>query len=233
MNVSGVSAPEPTVSRNPVAVVLLGMLGGYLAASILVVLWVELFGKGGVGPSLASSVGLWVGFVGSTAYEARSQQENVRELVQLRARWVPDLAVGGVGGVALQLGVIPVVYVLLEPVTGPLEVEGAAQNLTKDVAGLQWIAALLIIGVGAPIAEEIFFRGLVRRLIQERWGIAAGVIGSSAFFAATHFQLVQFPGLLVAGLAFAGLAATTGRLGPSIICHIAFNLTTLVQLMAR
>ena len=142
-------------------------------------------------------------------------------------------SVGGVGGVALQLGVIPVVYVLLEPVTGPLEVEGAAQNLTKDVAGLQWIAAVLIIGVGAPIAEEIFFRGLVRRLIQERWGIAAGVIGSSAFFAATHFQLVQFPGLLVAGLAFAGLAATTGRLGPSIICHIAFNLTTLVQLMAR
>lgn len=220
------------VSRSPVAVIVLGMLGGYAASALQVGAWVGIFGTGGVGPSLASSVGLWVGFLSATAYEARTRGLAVPNLVEFRSRPAFDVPVGIVAGVALQLAFVPALYWLITRVAGPLDVERAARDLTKEVVGAQWIAVVVIVGFGAPIVEEIFFRGLLRRLIGERLGMVAGILGSSTIFAATHFQLVQFPGLLLAGATFAVLAARTSCLGPAIACHIAFNVTTLVQLMS-
>lgn len=222
----------PSVSRSPVAVIVLGMLGGYLVSALVVGAWVGIFGTGGVGPSLASSVGLWFGFLVATVYEARSRSLSVPELVELCSRPAFDVPVGIVTGAALQLGFVPALYWLITHVTGPLDVERAAKDLTKDVAGWQWVALVAVVGLGAPIVEEIFFRGLARRLIGERLGSLAAILVSSTIFAATHFQLVQFPGLLLVGLTFAWLAARTSRLGPAIACHIAFNVTALVQLMA-
>lgn len=222
----------PSVSRSPVAVVVLGMVGGYPVSLLLIGAWVGIFGAGGVGPSLASSVGLWFGFLVATVYEARSRSLSVPELVELCSRPAFDVPVGIVTGAALQLGFVPALYWLITHVTGPLDVERAAKDLTKDVAGWQWVALVAVVGLGAPIVEEIFFRGLARRLIGERLGSLAAILVSSTIFAATHFQLVQFPGLLLVGLTFAWLAARTSRLGPAIACHIAFNVTALVQLMA-
>jgi membrane protease YdiL (CAAX protease family) len=56
------------------------------------------------------------------------------------------------------------------------------------------------------------------------------VVGSSALFAATHFQLVQFVGLFVAGLVWALLAQRSGRMGPALVSHMAFNLSTVALL---
>jgi uncharacterized protein len=71
----------------------------------------------------------------------------------------------------------------------------------------------------------------VLRAFERRLGTVAAVIASSAFFAATHGQPLQFPALFVAGILFAVLVLMTGRLGPAIIAHMAFNVTTVVLLL--
>lgn len=56
------------------------------------------------------------------------------------------------------------------------------------------------------------------------------MIGSSTVFGISHFQLVQFPGLFAFGVVLAVLAVRTGRLGPSIAAHVAFNGVAVIGL---
>ncbi len=90
------------------------------------------------------------------------------------------------------------------------------------------VLLFVIVAVGAPIAEELFFRGLVLRSFENRFGTAWAVVGSSVFFGATHFQPLQFAALTAAGAIFALLTVRTGRLGPAIVAHMAFNAVTVV-----
>ena len=53
---------------------------------------------------------------------------------------------------------------------------------------------VLIVGVGAPIVEEIFYRGLLFRSIENRFGTWPGIIGSGVIFGSSHLrQWLQFP----------------------------------------
>lgn len=211
------------------------VIGGYLvanvSAAVAVGLWVGAFGDAGIAAVLFGSIGLWVGFVGAPWWASRVEGTgDVRADFTARVRWV-DVPVGVLTGVGLQLVVLPALYWLLQLVTGPLDVDGPAAELADragDPAG--WLVFALVVGVGAPIAEELFFRGLLRESLASRWGPTVGVVVSSALFAATHFQVVQFVGLFVAGLVWALLAQRSGRLGPAVVSHMAFNLSTVAVL---
>jgi membrane protease YdiL (CAAX protease family) len=50
-------------------------------------------------------------------------------------------------------------------------------------------------------------------------------------FGVTHFQLLQFPALVAFGAVLGFLALRTGRLGPSIVAHMAFNAVTVTALV--
>ncbi len=50
--------------------------------------------------------------------------------------------------------------------------------------------------------------------------------------ALSHLQLLQLPGLVLAGAVFGVLAHRSGRLGPAIAAHVAFNMVTVVALLA-
>jgi hypothetical protein len=57
------------------------------------------------------------------------------------------------------------------------------------------------------------------------------VAGSAVLFAASHFQPLQFPALVLLGVILALLVQRTGRLGPAIATHMVFNLTTVTFLV--
>ena len=79
----------------------------------------------------------------------------------------------------------------------------------------------VVVAIGAPLAEEIYFRGLrPADLRPKRPARASPSWPRRAFFAATHIQLLQFPALLVFGLILGYLAWRTGRLGPAIWAHV-------------
>ena len=215
----------------------LWIIGGYIAANVAALLvlsfWTGIFDDSGLGVRLLASIGLWVGFLGAPLLAARTQgTSDLGRDFGFRMSW-SDVPVGLVSGAVLQLAVLPVVYWVLQLVTGPLDVDGPAKDLAAEVDGpASWIAIALVIGVGAPIFEELFFRGLLQSTVAARWGVVWGVLVSSALFAATHFQPVQFVGLFIAGATWAGLRASTRRLGPAIFSHMAFNLTSVAVLAA-
>ena len=81
--------------------------------------------------------------------------------------------------------------------------------------------------MGAPFAEEVFFRGLTQRSLDRRWGTVVALVGTAVFFALTHFELLQFPALFAFGLVLGGIALSTRR-WVSIAAHVAFNLSAVI-----
>ena len=81
----------------------------------------------------------------------------------------------------------------------------------------------LFAAICGPIAEEIFFRGFMYRAVKKKFGIFAGLIGTSAIFAFLHTHIVGFLPIMVLGLLLAYLYEKTGSLIPSITVHIIHN----------
>ena len=85
------------------------------------------------------------------------------------------------------------------------------------------ILLVALLAVGAPLVEELFFRGLLMRSLQTRMPTAPAILVSSILFALAHFELAELAGLALFGVVLGVLAWWTGRLGPSISAHMAFN----------
>lgn len=177
-------------------------------------------------------VPLWAGLVGAVVWAA-GKGRGVVEDFGLRMRWY-DPFLGVVVGVAVQLVVLPLLYLPLLELLGRSQDELArpARELSQRAdSSLGWIVLGVMVVVGAPLVEELFYRGLVLRSLEKRGRPAwAAVVVSAAVFAAMHFQGLQFPGLFVFGAVLAVLTLRTGRLGPAIWAHAAFNATTVAML---
>lgn len=96
-----------------------------------------------------------------------------------------------------------------------------------------WMAAAVAIGVGAPLMEELLFRGfLMSALAQSRLGFAAASVITTVAWAGLHWGY-SFVGLLevfIVGLYFCWLLWRTGSLWPPLICHALYNSFLMVLL---
>ena len=126
--------------------------------------------------------------------------------------------------------VLPLLYLPVQALVDDLDIEGPARELLDRGSGVAAVLLLASVVLVAPFVEELFFRGLLLRSMEQRWGTRVAVVGSSVIFGATHFQAIQFPGLAVAGLLFSVLAVRAGRLGPAIAAHVGFIAATVVVL---
>lgn len=188
---------------------------------------------------LVDEVGIWLFFVGGTVAAARHYwRVPTRVLVHLAIR-PADAVIGFVVGVIGQLVVVPALYVPFELHNPSLAkaISKPAQSLIGIGRGEGLVVVAFVVLVGAPIAEELFFRGLVLRTLADRLARRAPAVravlsvgGSGLLFALAHFEPLQFAGLLVVGCAFGALVWMTGRLGTSIVAHASFNLVALVAL---
>jgi membrane protease YdiL (CAAX protease family) len=86
--------------------------------------------------------------------------------------------------------------------------------------------------VGAPVVEELFFRGLVLRSLLPLAPAPVAVVASGVLFGLAHWQGVQFPGLAVFGVVLGVLAYRTGRLTPGIGAHAAFNAVAVLSVIS-
>ena len=151
-----------------------------------------------------------------------------------------DAGVGLAVGIATQVVLVPLLYLPLSRFIDSESLDAPARNLVASADSPVGIAALVVLTVvGAPIAEEFLYRGLLHRgladLLSERGraGTAAAVAGSSTLFAASHLQVLQFPGLLLVGVVTAAAFQITGRLGAPLWIHVGFNATSVVALLSR
>ena len=181
-----------------------------------------------------SQVGLWVGLLGVPYVATRLKGRGLVADLGLRARWA-DLWRGGAVGTALQLIAIPLLYwpILDLLDKGPSDLEGPARDLTDRAEGPVGVLLLvLIVGIGAPVVEEIFYRGLFQRALLKRGLPPVAAIGINAVvFGVSHGQLLQLPALVLFGAVAGVLAHRAGRLGPAITAHVAFNMVTVIALL--
>ncbi|MSV48797.1 MAG: CPBP family intramembrane metalloprotease, partial [Actinobacteria bacterium] len=175
---------------------------------------------------------LWAGYLGAVVF-AGSKGRGVIADFGLRIRAF-DAPLGLALGVFCQLLVLPLLYAPIFSLTGTDKeaLSRPAEQLAEGTDGtFSWLLFALLVGILAPVVEELFYRGLLLKALEKRrMPVWAAVLVSSILFAGMHMQTLQFPGLLLVGLVAGTLAAITGRLGPSIWLHIGFNMTTVVAL---
>ena len=92
------------------------------------------------------------------------------------------------------------------------------------------LLAILLIGIIAPLGEELFFRGFAYRCFRTRWGPAVGAAASAALFALVHLHPVGLLPIFVVGCALAYLYERTGSLVAPFTLHAANNIAALLVL---
>lgn len=221
----------------PAASVLSRWLGSFLAANVVSALVLVATGHG---DAETADIPVWVFGVAALAMwgvhlavvraSLRAEGSGLVEGTSLTFRG-RDLA-GVPLGVASQL-------VLVTAVMWPLgrlfpgtfdydKVSERANDLASTAAGA-WVLVLVgVVVVGAPIVEEIVYRGWIQPRLESSWGRAAGVGFTAVLFAAVHLQPVEFPGLLAFALVLGVARSRSGRLGLPVVTHLAFNATGLL-----
>lgn len=174
---------------------------------------------------------LWLGLGGAPIWFAIKKGKGVVADLGLRMKPI-DIPIGLAVGVACQLVLVPLVYFVLRPLLGENDVSAAARELTDRATDpLSIVLVFLIVGIGAPVAEEIYFRGMAQRIFGRRLGPWAAIFAAAAFFAATHLQPLQFPALLLFGVILGFMAWRSGRLGPALWAHVGFNVVAATGLL--
>lgn len=93
------------------------------------------------------------------------------------------------------------------------------------------LAMLLALVAGVvPIAEELFFRGMLYPLLRSRMGALPAIVLNAAIFSAAHVFPLLLPGLFVVGLFLAYLRERSGSIWPSVCLHALQNSLAMVSI---
>jgi membrane protease YdiL (CAAX protease family) len=138
----------------------------------------------------------------------------------------------GVGfQIAASIALLPIVYWVFDG-------DGPTQEVIESASALSGVdIALMAVGVGvlAPIAEELVFRGALLRALIVRRGESFATYVSASVFAAIHLldpnAWLVVPVLFLLGIVLAKQATSTGRLARPILTHAAFNLLAVGALL--
>lgn len=230
--------PAPGQTRFSVGTVFASWLACFLAASVLLVAISSAAGYGGDDSDtwpmwlvVMSFAVQWGPFLLALVW--LSQRDATGRFVDdYRLRVRPIDALGLPVGVLSQLVLVPLVYLPLEALFPDTfdsdKVEERARELWDRAHGGWLVALVLVVAVGAPIVEELVYRGLILQTLQSRVDDLLALVLSAAFFAAIHFTPVEFPGLFAFAIVLGLCFQRTGRLGMAIAAHMSFNAVGLV-----
>ena len=143
------------------------------------------------------------------------------------------LVTAGVGLISILVPLqvlILTTQILFDALHWPLDPQPIIQMML-DVhdPGLR-VGLILVAVVGAPVVEEIFFRGLLYPCLKERFGFAHALWINAALFAAFHRHGASALPLFGLGMAFTLLYEWRGNLGASILMHAGFNSFSMATL---
>lgn len=162
----------------------------------------------------------WIALAGWPVFVTWWKGNGPRIDLGLRLTW-SDVGWGAGAGVVGLLAA-GVVALITQSVVG--DFNSAAGDVATQLRDEGPYLALLIfatmIMVGAPIVEEIAFRGLVFNALRKKGlGAVLTIIISAVLFSAFHFEPVRFFLLLPIGLVYGWVRWKTGSLGAAMVAH--------------
>jgi membrane protease YdiL (CAAX protease family) len=183
---------------------------------------------------IVTQIGLWSGLVGACIYVSR-----LRGTGSLRRDfgWTMRPADTGFGFAGSFVARI-VAAILVTPFAAQFRhVRAPDRSVFERVASGPgtWVVLVLIVCVGAPIIEELFFRGLLQSRMIDVAGTTGGIVITSVLFGAAHLinwqgteSLLYGLGIVGAGLVLGMMRHSSGRLGTSTWAHFFFNAQAMI-----
>lgn len=162
------------LARIVIFIVLLAAIG---ALTVFILGWAGLIGKtvhglaAAIGDCLVRSVPTLGAYLLLVRFVER------RRIIELKLRNLPAHASAGV-----VFGVL-----LISAVVATLWLAGS-YHVTGTNGHVAWLAAILSLGVGAAISEEILFRGVLFRMVEEGLGTWGALVISALAFGAVHLS---------------------------------------------
>jgi membrane protease YdiL (CAAX protease family) len=105
---------------------------------------------------------------------------------------------------------------------------------------LLYAVMIFIAVIGAPVVEELFFRGLLLRSLVPLTGAAAAIGVQAVVFASLHLRpsyglgnASVFAAIVVMGIVQGIIAERYRRLGPAMFSHAFFNCAAVLSIVAR
>ena len=151
---------------------------------------------------------------------------------KFRFEWPSDIGIGFGLAVICVLG-STAATALMSVIVGLGEDEDPSNtSILSDNQDSPWlIGVILLVVFGAPLTEELLFRGLILRALEKDLGVYVAIIGSTLLFTLPHMQagatgretMVLLAGIATIGLVLGIAAVRLDRLGPPIIGHFFFN----------
>jgi hypothetical protein len=177
-----------------------------------------------------SALALWLPFVAMLRWVTRRSGTDFRTYLGLRF--------AKIDWVGIPLGVFCQV-VLMNVINWPLNkwwpetfnperIETRARGLVDAAQGAWFIVLFVVVVIGAPLVEELVYRGFIQGGLQTRIGSTWALIFTSVWFTVVHLEPVEFPGLFAIAVVLGLCYRRTQRLGLSIVTHLAFNATGLL-----
>lgn len=233
------SAIRPAASHAPIdaSVAVFTFVGAWLAAQILSTVVLAVLGDGDavadtpIGVLAVTLVAGWSAMLAGM-WAASDRAGSGHPVDDYGISFAPIDALGlGIGALS-QLVLVKVVYLPLEQLWPNTfnddRLQENAKELIDRAGGAATLLLFLIVALGAPVVEELFYRGLLQRSLAARFNDGVVVVGVALVFALVHFRPIEYPGLFAFGLVLGLTAIRTDRLGMPIMTHIGFNVTGLL-----
>jgi uncharacterized protein len=233
--VASASPKGPGIKGGGVAA--LGALIGAVASALVTFGYFVVYGFNFVAGDhpwylLISELPLWAGFLGAAIYASRingtrSFEEDYGLAWPTRRDVVGGVAAGALGRVW------PIILVLLTVWATHENLSASSPRILGEtpVGMAGWTAVVLVTVVGAPLVEEIFFRGLVQGAFTRRVGAVPAIFITAIIFSLSHVTgegvaapLTLFPMALLLSY----LRVRTGRLATGMVAHATFNALVLL-----
>ena len=135
----------------------------------------------------------------------------------------------------LTIGLIPAwlvnFIVSVFPSLKPEELEVVAEFMSGGTGALQLLFFTIIVFI-IPAIEELVFRGWLWKFINRRLSSYWTWVVVSLLFAAVHMEPVHIAGLLPFSFFVGWLRRETGKLGPSVVAHMANNAVACMLMVA-
>ena len=143
-------------------------------------------------------------------------------------------------GLVLQVA-LPLLFLPLANLAGDDQAGQVVSDQIQQLNGLNArIAMAFVVGVLAPVTEEVMFRGVLLKALAG-FGRRAAIVVSALVFAGFHLfglsgnvlrgALLIVPTFFLMGVVLASVTWRRDRLGPAIFIHSGFNVLALLVLL--
>lgn len=126
------------------------------------------------------------------------------------------------------------VNIIMKVFVGTDQLNSAMKLLEKAFSAkgpIDGFIILVVVAIGAPLVEELLFRGVLFEEIKKECSVKATIFLTALIFGFYHFNIIQSPNTFFMGLVLAYVYYKTRSIKASIIVHSTNNILAMIPFL--